>query len=89
MALYTKLFDRQQRAEGDEDFYYLARDSDSGDIFVLRAWSLGSSPEHSPRKARVDLGSFLSLHGAAQDKLRELIGAAVGESQDSLEREDA
>jgi hypothetical protein len=84
LALLSKLFHRHERNMGDEDAYYLARDSeDPKKVFVLHKSSYrkrgGLSEFGEPSSAQIELETFLNHRGTPQDKLRELLGTLVTE----------
>lgn len=79
MAITKKLFYQSAQGLGNEDWFYLARDTETGRTFVMHDWSRLSGNSYQPGSADIDLEVFLSDGGTSQDKLRELIGTLVTE----------
>lgn len=79
MAITKKLIYQTAQGLGNEDWFYLARDLETGRTFVMHEWSRLSGNGLQPGSADIDLEVFLSGGGAAQDMLRELIGTLATE----------
>ncbi len=80
MAILKRLFHRHERGMGNEDWWYLARDTETGAVFVYNEWSYREKNGYEPGSAHIDLDAFLLKRGTAQDRLRELIGTLVEDS---------
>jgi hypothetical protein len=77
VAIAKRQFFKHEKGLGDEDFYYLARNSDTGQVFVLHEWSHRKGQGYEPGSAHIELDAFLVKRGTAQDRLHELIGTLV------------
>jgi hypothetical protein len=64
---------------GDEDWYYLARDTEIGRVFVYHEWSHRRGQSHAGGNEDIELDAFLRHQGMAQDHLRALIGSLAVE----------
>jgi hypothetical protein len=76
MSILTKQFYAHEKGNHDETFYHLARDTETGEVFVMHEWyaraDVGS--------ARIELADFLSRNtSSAKTKLLALIGTLVKE----------
>jgi len=79
MTILRRPFSSADLGMGDEDWYYLARDTDTGRVFVYHEWSHRRGAAHEGGNEDIDLDTFLRHQGTAQDHLRALIGSlAVG-----------
>jgi hypothetical protein len=66
-----------------ETWRYLARDTDTGEVFVVVE---KSDPGGRPSSHRLSIAQFLSgTKGTRTDKLLELIGSLVGDTAAQLE----
>ncbi len=79
MAITKRLIYQTAQGLGNEDWFYLARDAETGRTFVMHEWSRLNGNGLQPGSADIDLEVFLSGAGAAQDMLRELIGTLATE----------
>ena len=77
MAVAKRLFLQHGHGVGDEDRYYLARDTDAGRVFVYHEWSRRYGDSFAPGNADVELDVFLAGQGAARAELLRLIGSLV------------
>ncbi len=77
MALAKRLFLQNEHGVGDEDRYYLARDTDTGRVFVYHKWSRRHGDSYAPGNADIELDVFLAGQGAARAELLRLIGSLV------------
>ena len=59
---------------GDEDWYYLARDTDTGRVFVFHEWSHRKGQAYEGGNEDIELATYLQQPGTAQQRLVELIG---------------
>ena len=80
MAVLKKQFFHHRSDIGDEDWYYLARDTDSHHVFVLREWSHRNGDTFEPGSGIIEVPVFLNQRGSAQDRLIELIGTLANDS---------
>jgi hypothetical protein len=80
MAVLKRQFFSHERGLGDEDFYYLARNAETGKVFVFHEWSHKRGNGFEPGATHIELDAFLVHRGTAQDKLRALIGTLVLDS---------
>jgi hypothetical protein len=79
VTILKREFHRRERDMGNEDRYYLCRDSDSGQVFVLHEWSREGNHGHEPGSERIEIDVFLVRRGIVENRLRELIGTLVSE----------
>jgi hypothetical protein len=80
MAVFTRRFFYHEKGNHDETWYYLARDTESGEVYVEHDWAargnLGSE--------RIEIAEFLSGPPiTARHNLLKLIGTLVVESDDA------
>jgi hypothetical protein len=80
MAVLTKQFFHHEKGNHDETWYHLARDTDTGAVYIEHEWS---GPGNTGSK-RIQIGEFLSSPGGtARDNLLKLIGTLVQETGDA------
>jgi hypothetical protein len=77
MAIVKRQFHSHELGMADEDWYWLARDTFNGRVFVYHEWSHRKGYSHEGGNEDIELDAFLSHAGAAQDRLRKLIGTLV------------
>jgi hypothetical protein len=77
MAILRRQFSSSDLGMGIENWYYLARDTETGRIFVYHEWSRRRGDTYEGGSEDIELDSFLHLAGTAQDHLRELIGGWI------------
>lgn len=77
MTIERRLLHTHRRAPGDEDSFFLARDSETGAVYVIHEWLQPVNGRAVPASARLELDMFLSDSGPAQDRMRELVGVLV------------
>jgi len=78
MAVITRQFHKLEKGMGNEDWYYLARDAETGNVFVRHEWSHRSGGGYESGEKDVPLADFLSEGGGdRQRQLLELIGTLV------------
>ncbi len=77
MAFAKRLFLQHGHGVGDEDRYYLARDTDTGRVFVHHQWLRRRGDGFAPGNADIELDVFLAGQGAARAELLRLIGSLV------------
>jgi hypothetical protein len=77
MAILRRPFFSSELGMGDEDWYYLARDTETGRVFVYHEWSHKRGAGHEGGNEDIELDAFLQHQGIAQDQLRELIGSVA------------
>jgi hypothetical protein len=77
MTASRKLFYDHEHGLGDEESYYLARDNETGRIFVECSRSLRKRRRYVSDSEQIDLATFLAGRGTAQDKLLALIGSLI------------
>jgi hypothetical protein len=74
MAIVTRTFHYHENGNHDETWYRLARDTETGDLFVEHAWARGADVGEE----RIELRRFLETNrSTARDKLMKLIGTLV------------
>jgi hypothetical protein len=83
MALLKRPFHRQRISKSDDNRYLLARDTESGRVFVIHEWASTVSDSLASEFAEIELEAFLAERGSAQEKLREMIGRLVREPSDT------
>lgn len=87
LAVIKKEFARSAKGpvNNNEDWWYLCRDTDSGDVFVLHEWAhtdvTRSSSKPDTGSKHIELSVFLgeTRRPTAQTELRKLIGSLVQE----------
>jgi hypothetical protein len=75
MAIQRRPFSSSDLGMGDEDWHYLARDTETGRVFVYHEWSHRRGAAHEGGNEDIELDAFLQHQGFAQDQLRALIGS--------------
>lgn len=83
MPVLTKLFHTHERAHGDEDFYSVAHDTDTGRVFVQHEKSQRRGYRFETTNEQIELAEFLARGGTAQDKLLALIATLATEKPDA------
>lgn len=76
-----RLIHKSERGMGNEDWYYLCRDAETGRAFVLHEWSHRAGDGYSEGSAKLTLHEFLANGGTKQDKLLEMVGTLVPEDR--------
>jgi len=79
MPVISKEFASHRHGMGDKDRYLLARDTETGRVFIVHEWSHWRGQATASGTTEVELGTFLATGGMAQDSLRTLIGTLVVE----------
>jgi hypothetical protein len=79
MPTTSKEFSHYEHGMGDEDWHSLARDSETGRVFIIHKWSHRHGQTLASGIIEIDLGAFLAMDGIAQDRLRHMIGTLVTE----------
>jgi hypothetical protein len=79
MAIVKRQFSSSDLGMGDENWYYLARDTETGRIFVYHEWTHRKGETYEGGCEDIELDSFLHHTGTAQDQLRQLIGSLAVE----------
>ncbi len=74
MAILKRPFSSADLGMGDEDWYYLARDTETGRVFVYHEWSHRKGVSFEGGNEDIELGEFLHRPGIAQEHLLRLIG---------------
>ena len=86
MANFKREFHRHEKGMGNETWHYLARDAESGRVFVIKETSTrsgGSMSEFVGGNEEIELADFLGGYGSsARNNLIELIGTLVPEPDD-------
>jgi hypothetical protein len=77
MAILKRSFHSHEVGMGDEDWFYLARDTDSGRVFVYHEWSHRKGQTYDSGNEDIELDVFLPGGGTGQARLKELIGTLV------------
>ena len=81
MAILKRQFHYHEDGSHDEKWCYLARNTETGDVFVIREWV--DSKGHQSEQ-QLAIGDFLaSENSTATANLRALIGTLVPERQNS------
>ncbi len=75
MAIRKLPFSTADLGMGDEDWYYLARDTETGRVFVYHEWSHRKGQTREGGNEDIELDAFLQRPGIAQEHLRQLIGS--------------
>ena len=79
MAVLKRLFHGPEQGSGEESRYYLARDTESGQVFVLHELSLRQAGMVRRNSEHIELSAFLLRKDAACERLLELFGTLVGD----------
>jgi hypothetical protein len=80
MAVLTKRFFYHEKGNHDETWYYLARDTETGDVYVEHEWAARGDVGSK----RVEVAAFLSGPSmTARGNLLKLIGTLVQEVGDA------
>ena len=77
MTILKRQFSRHERGVGDEDWYYLARDTSDGHVFVCHEWSHRKGDSYVSDSADIELDAFMRQPGTVSDRLLVLIGTLV------------
>lgn len=78
MAVVTKEFHRHERGMGDEHWYRLARDTETGRVYIQHEWSVRDGGGYTSGESEMSIAEFLGTGGGTrQDKLLALIGTLV------------
>jgi hypothetical protein len=77
MAILRRQFSSSDLGMGIENWYYLARDTETGRIFVYHEWSRRRGETYEGGSEDIELDSFLHHAGTPQDHLRQLIGGWI------------
>lgn len=76
MAVITRRFHYHEKGNHDEAWHELARDTETGDVFVVKGWARREDVDD----CRIELAEFLGRErSTARDKLMALIGTLVEE----------
>jgi hypothetical protein len=79
MSIARKQFSSQAVGMGDEDWFYLARDTDTDRVFVYHEWSHRKGQTHEGGNEDIELATFLQRSETHQDRLLQLIGTLCQE----------
>jgi hypothetical protein len=80
MAVVKKRFFYHEKGSHDETWYYLARDTETGAVYIEHEWAARADTGSK----RVDIAEFLSGPSmTARDNLLKLIGTLVQETGDA------
>lgn len=75
MPIQKRQFHYHEQGSHDEEWYYLARDTETGEVFVIHATAPFKGKETTNR---LEIEELLRGHrGTAADTLRQLIGTLV------------
>jgi hypothetical protein len=76
MTILTRRFFAHGKGNHDETFYHLARDTESGEVFILHEWYVRTDVGSE----RIELSDFLTRNASsANTKLLAMIGTLVTE----------
>ncbi|WP_048647015.1 hypothetical protein [Nitratireductor soli] len=74
MAVEKFQFHKTEKGMGNEDWYSLIRDGDTGEIHILHEWSHHAGNFQFRRgEANIPLDEFMKGGGTRQDKLQALL----------------
>ncbi|QND48263.1 hypothetical protein HB780_21840 [Rhizobium lusitanum] len=76
MAIVKKQFYKNHKTNGDEYLFHLARDTDSGEVFIIRQ---SDYVVDGGSEKQMTLYDFLAGGGNRQNALLQLIGTLVPE----------
>jgi hypothetical protein len=74
MAIVKRQFYKNHKPQGDEYWFYLARDTETGEVFVIREFDYLAD---GGSEKKMTLYEFLAGGGNRQNALLELIGSLV------------
>ena len=75
MAILRRRFHHHERGNHDETWHFLARDTETDRVFVIRGWAARADVGEE----EIELADFLAdVNSSAKAKLRDLIGSLVG-----------
>lgn len=77
MAFKSLEFFHSEKGMGDEQWFSLIRNTDTGEVAVLHETSLRHRSGYKRDSRHIELAAFLNGRGTPQDKLRALIGTLV------------
>ncbi len=78
MAIAKKLIHKREKGIGDEDWYYLARNTETGRVFIVHEWSHNAGNlTFEAGEAEMEISAYLEGGGTRQDKLLAMIGTLV------------
>ena len=82
MAIFRRHIHNHEKTNWNENWFYLARNSDTGDVFVEHT---RIDPKGGTDTRQIPLDKFLSTenNGSARSKLLALIGDLVGDRNDA------
>lgn len=74
MAIVTRRFHYHEKGNHDETWHSLARDTDTGEVFVQKEWA----HRENVGDCRIELAAFLASNDStARTNLMKLIGSLV------------
>lgn len=81
MAVLKRGFYYHEKGNHDEDWFYLARDTDSGRVFIIHEWA----HRENLGDRELSLEEFLTSRGRGtrQDNLIKLIGTLVADTAEA------
>jgi hypothetical protein len=78
MTILTREFHKHEKGNHEESWYRLARDTETGDVFIEHEWSA----RNDVGTERIEVAEFLARHeGTAGKNLLRLIGTLVKEPE--------
>ena len=83
MPIISRQFHQHERGMGNEDFHSLARDTETGEVFVIHETSHRVGDGFRSGEQRIPIQEFLAMGGSAQNKLLSLIGTLVPEADNA------
>ena len=83
MPIISRQFHQHEQGMGDEDFHSLARDTDTGEVFVIHETSRRGGDGFQTGEQRISIQEFLTMGGSAQNELLSLIATLVPEADNA------
>jgi hypothetical protein len=76
MAILKRCFFAHEKGNHDETWYYLARDTETGRVFIIHEWAVRANLGERP----LEIAEFLAMaNSTAQSNLLKLIGSLIEE----------
>lgn len=83
MPIISRQFHQHERGTGNEDFHSIARDTDTGEVFVIHETSRRGVGGFQSREQKISVQEFLAIGGSAQNELLSLIGTLVPDTDNA------
>ncbi|MER8950716.1 hypothetical protein [Mesorhizobium sp. M0959] len=78
MPILRRLIYKHEKGMGDEDWYYLARNTETGRVYIVHEWSHHAGKlKFESGDAEMEIVEYLQGGGTRQDRLLQMIGTLV------------